>query len=119
MSSSFDRQATLERVGNDRNLLSEIVELFCADAPPRLFALGEAIERGDLEAARAAAHALKGGVSMFAAPGAHAAADRVEELASRGDPKALRSGYRELEAEYLRLCRDLESFARQGPGRTS
>ena len=109
---SFDRRATLERVGHDTRLLREIVELFRVDARSRLTALGTAIESGDLEAAREGAHALKGGVTMFDAPAAYAAAADLEELTARpAGTDALLEGLERLEAEYLRLRRDLERLA--------
>lgn len=106
---SFDRRVTLERVGHDARLLREIVELFRIDAKSRLTALRTAIESGDLAAAGEGAHALKGGVTMFEAPAAYAAAADLEELTARPpDTDSLRRGFERLEAEYLRLCGDLQ-----------
>lgn len=111
-SASFDRRITLERVGHDPRLLREIVELFRADAKSRLTALRTAIESGDLAAARDGAHALKGGVTMFDAHAAYAAAADLEQLIARpAETDALVRGFDRLEAQYVRLCRDLGRLA--------
>ncbi len=110
-SRSFDHRALVERVAGDGELLRQVVELFCADTPPRLAELARALDSGDLKLARETAHALKGGVSMFEADPAFRAAVRMEDLVPHATTEELRAALQRVEDEYLRLCRELEEFA--------
>lgn len=71
----------LERVGGDRKALTDLVEVFLADAPKLLGRIDTAIDAGDGSELRAAAHALKGAVSNFAAPSATRAAGLLQQAA--------------------------------------
>lgn len=77
---SLDRQVALARVGGDLDLLKEIAALFLDDYPKSLVDLRSASARGDARALERAAHALKGSVANFGAPGPFEAARSIEEL---------------------------------------
>ena len=76
----FDQHATLARVQGDREILQEVVQLFCAETPELLAAMRAAIARGDSQALQRAAHALKGTVRSFGAQAAGDAALRLEVM---------------------------------------
>jgi HPt (histidine-containing phosphotransfer) domain-containing protein len=80
----FDLPRLLERVGGDRRALAELVRIFRADWPKQAARLRSAIGEGDATALRAAAHALKGAVSNFAAPAATEAAFALQKMGEAG-----------------------------------
>jgi len=62
---AFDPVDALAAVADDRDLLKQMVELFCADSPRMLMAVGKSVKEGDAKALARAAHALKGSVAIF------------------------------------------------------
>jgi HPt (histidine-containing phosphotransfer) domain-containing protein len=74
-----------KRVGGDADFLNETCEMFAEDYPPLVAKVDAALSGNDAAAAAAAAHTLKGMISNFCAPRAHAAAAALEEAARGGD----------------------------------
>jgi two-component system sensor histidine kinase/response regulator len=70
----------LERFDGDRDLLVELAGLFLQDSPGRLATLITAARERDSHGLEAAAHLLRGSISIFGAEPAVAAALRLEEL---------------------------------------
>lgn len=68
----------MERLGGDEELLRELVGLYVEDEGRLLEEIDRGIAVGDATAVRKAAHTLKGAVSNFCAPRAHAAAQALE-----------------------------------------
>jgi PAS domain S-box-containing protein len=99
----FDRDAALDRVDGDRELLQEIIELFFDEMPGLLAAVQETITRCDAKALERAAHTLKGAVGNFGAKGAFDAALRLEVMGRGGDLTHVAGAYAELEREVARL----------------
>src|SRR6185437_1680164 len=81
----LDRAEALERVGGDRALLRELVEVFLADCPRLGKNIRDALAQGDAANLRRAAHAIKGAVSTFGAHAARTAAQQLELLGDDGD----------------------------------
>jgi two-component system sensor histidine kinase/response regulator len=69
--------------------LGEIIALFLEEAPQRLTALREAIERGDTRALQRAAHTLKGEASILGAVEVQALCIELEKQARREGKEAL------------------------------
>ena len=65
----FDRDAALERMDGDVELLKELVGLFLDECPQRMAEIREALTRRDATKLRQAAHTLKGSVGNFGAGG--------------------------------------------------
>jgi len=101
--SVFDRNAVLDRVEGDRELLQEIVGLFFDEIPGLLSAIQESVTRRDAKALARAAHTLKGAVSNLDAQEAFAAALRLEVLGHSGDLTNVEEAYAELEKAIIRL----------------
>jgi two-component system, sensor histidine kinase and response regulator len=80
-----DERRLLERVGGDRKALRGLVRVFLADAPLQRERIHRALRKGDARGVQAAAHALKGAVSNFAAPTATDAALRLQKLGEGGN----------------------------------
>jgi len=78
-----------ERIGEDKDLLHELITVFLSECPRLWQNLREALEQGDARKLSRAAHTLKGSVGNFGAHAAHEAAERVEQLSAAGDlPRA-------------------------------
>jgi CheY-like chemotaxis protein len=106
----FDRDATLDRVDGNRELLREIIGLFFDEIPGLLSTIREMITRCDTRALERAAHTLKGAVGNFSAQGAYAAALRVEGIGRSGDLSHVEEAYAELEKEVTRLSEALTAL---------
>ena len=109
----FDQQATLARVQGDREMLQEVVQLFCAETPELLAAIRAAITRSDIQALQRAAHALKGTVRSFGAQAAGDAALRLEMMGRDGDLTDAALACAVLEQEVANLERALAVFRQE------
>ncbi len=76
----FDPTVAAARLGGDRRLLREMLDLFLAECPGMMSEIRRAIEARDAEALRRAAHALKGSVANFGASRPVEAARTLEKL---------------------------------------
>jgi PAS domain S-box-containing protein len=110
---TFDRQALMERLDGDRELLAEIVELFLESAPRLLLDVKKALGDSKGEALGRAAHALKGAVANFGARAAMDAALRMEQRARQGDVAGARAAWAPLEKEMTRLKKALARLAEE------
>ena len=88
----FNRDALLARVESDLDLLRTLVSVFKADRPQRMAEIEGAVDAGDPAALSAAAHTMKGALSVF---GAEPARSIAEDLENRGRMNQL-EGVREL-----------------------
>ena len=80
-SEGFDRQALLDRVHGDLNLLRELVDLFTAEVPGMLSRIERAIQHGSASELEKASHKIKGSMLQFSA---HAAANIALHLEESG-----------------------------------
>jgi HPt (histidine-containing phosphotransfer) domain-containing protein len=95
----FDMTEALENVGEDMDLLKEIVEIFLKDFPNQIEQIQEGILAGDSNAVEQAAHSLKGSVANFAAKRTHEAAYRLEVLGREGNLEEAKEALADLERE--------------------
>ncbi|SNT43935.1 MHYT domain-containing protein, NO-binding membrane sensor [Granulicella rosea] len=106
---SVEIEELLERIGGDRDLLAELLELYREDYPVQVEAGREALRNNDPAALQAMGHRMKGAMSNLAAPEASRLAG---ELESSGRDKNLSSASATLEAldrELLRVAQALEA----------
>jgi signal transduction histidine kinase/DNA-binding response OmpR family regulator len=101
----------LERVAGDRQLLAEISRLFVDDAPAYLERIRQALDRGNSEELRRAAHALKGAAANFEAGAVVEAARRLEEMGHRGTLADGEASWRVVHEETSRLVEALQRLA--------
>jgi HPt (histidine-containing phosphotransfer) domain-containing protein len=99
----IDREALLERVDGDLDLLAELVETFEVECPRLLNATREAVAGADSHALERAAHSLKGSIGTFCAPAAFEAAGRLEQLGRDGDLTEAEAALTALEAEITQV----------------
>jgi len=84
LSSVMNVSSALRRLGDDRELFDQIVQIFLEDAPGLLQSAHRALEIGDSTGVRRAAHSLKGLAATLSADGAVSAAYQLEHLAGSG-----------------------------------
>ena len=77
----FSYKATLEYLQDNEELFGKIVTLFLQDYPVHLVKIEKAIEGGDGEGVRRAAHSLMGSTGTLRAHPVHHAAQELESLA--------------------------------------
>jgi signal transduction histidine kinase/DNA-binding response OmpR family regulator/HPt (histidine-containing phosphotransfer) domain-containing protein len=107
----FDEEAALDRIGDDRELFKELVELFSEAASPLMTEIGRAIDAGDAKTLERSAHTLKGSAGNFCAPDAVQAALALERIGRDGDLAGAARGFATLEREMERLKSALRAAA--------
>ena len=95
----FDMTEALENVGEDMDLLKEILEIFLDDYPNQIKQIQEGILASDSKVVEQAAHSLKGSVANFAASRAREAAYRLEVLGREGNLGEAKEALADLERE--------------------
>src|SRR5258708_39979841 len=90
---TFDLGELLARVGNDRELLHDLLTIFKEEFPRYLQALREPVHSGDGKLVAAAAHGLKGMLLNMAAGHAAAAAGRLEQMGCSGEASGFRKAF--------------------------
>jgi signal transduction histidine kinase/DNA-binding response OmpR family regulator/HPt (histidine-containing phosphotransfer) domain-containing protein len=80
----FDLPALLERLGGAGEMVPRFMEMFAANATGNIAALAEAVAKGDADAARRHAHALKGAAANITACRIQRSAAAIESLARSG-----------------------------------
>jgi HPt (histidine-containing phosphotransfer) domain-containing protein len=103
-----------ESVGGDQEFFAELLDELLDDAPNQLANLRNAVAAGDAEAARRAAHTLKGNGRTFGAPELSTLAQELEASSADGDLDAVRSRLDELDRAWESVRAALVS-ARDGP----
>lgn len=106
----LDESVALSRVGGDRGLLREVVELFLDDYPGVLEKIRTAVSTHDANALEHYAHSLKGSVSTFGAKGAFDAALALERKGRSGDLSGIEEGLGKLESALGTLRPELETL---------
>jgi two-component system, sensor histidine kinase and response regulator len=112
MARTFDETELLERVDNDTAFLAETVDMLTSDGPPLLDELRRALSAGDAPGVGRTAHSIKGMLSNFCAPQAHAAAQRVEQAGKSGDLAAAPAAVQTLQEDLDSLTRELLEFVK-------
>ena len=107
----FERDKALFNLGNDTDLLEQLIVMYAEDEPRLVQDIDAALAAGDPEALSNAAHALKGAVSNFCAPRARASAEQLEHL---GRDKRLGEAPAALAALHQELAALRRAFGLEG-----
>jgi HPt (histidine-containing phosphotransfer) domain-containing protein len=99
----FDVEATLKRLGNDRQLFVDLLDFFLEDYPILIDRLRQGLQDRDLAEAALAAHSLKGLAANFDALNVVDAAAVIEKAAHDGDLQAATQAIPTLERDISRL----------------
>ena len=81
----LDRTVLLGYVGNDEELLRELIALFLGDFPRKMQEARTALDQANAPQLRVAAHALKGALATLGARAAREVAEKLEQLGRAGD----------------------------------
>ncbi|TMA54059.1 MAG: response regulator, partial [Deltaproteobacteria bacterium] len=101
--SVVDVDALLRQVGGNRAAFAEVLDLFREDSARMLDALRSALATRDGSALEHTAHQLRGALMVMAAPGAAAAALRLEEIGREQDFRSAPEAWARLTNELDRL----------------
>ena len=99
----FDREKVLANLGDDEDLLAQLLDMYCEDEPRMLASIEAAVAEGDGEALHSSAHALKGAVSNFCATRAQAKAQQLERAGRERNMNATPALLDELKVELTAL----------------
>ena len=110
----FDLAGTLERLGDDAELLKEVAGIYIGSAMPQIEGIGESLSRGALDEVYREAHSLKGATATFEARAALAAVTELEACGRRGDAAAAAVAYAAAKVLVARLVAELALLAEEG-----
>jgi len=91
----------------------ELIDAFLEDAPTQLAALRSALEQGDAEEARRAAHTLKSNAAAFGASSLTDVCRKLEAAGARGELDGADALVKQAEMEWERVREALDGV---GPG---
>ncbi|HEY6864006.1 MAG TPA: response regulator [Burkholderiales bacterium] len=109
----LDREALLERVAGDHELLSEVTGMLMRDAPKLIADVRDALERRDRDAFGYSAHTLRGMLRNFSAAAAEEAAARLQALDCARDGPRAEAACQALEREIQRLSGELAGMTKE------
>ena len=103
----------LERIGNDRGFLAELVTVFREDHPSQLQQIANGLAKKDANEVKRGAHSLKGALSNLAAPEASALAAQIEQEGASGDLRSAEVTFRAFKTELDRVLSALNMLTRE------
>jgi two-component system sensor histidine kinase/response regulator len=109
---SFDATEALERVGDDRDLMTQLAAMFQAESPKMLSAVRASLSKRDATALERSAHALKGSVGNFSARTCFELARELERMGREGSIDGAPEKFAQLEREIIVFERDLAAFVK-------
>jgi len=107
---AFDPVEAMAMVADDRELLGQMVELFCAERPRMLSAIKSSVTAGDAAGLARSAHALKGSVGNFGMTESFESARELERMGRAGELVGAGACCVTLEDQLGRLEHDLSDF---------
>ncbi len=110
----LDIPGTLERLGDDADLLKEVAQIYVDSAAGQVETIAAALERGALEEVYREAHSLKGATATFEARTVVAAVAEVEACGRRGDAAATAAAFVPMKDLVTRLLTEIEPIAAHG-----
>jgi len=93
-----------ERLGEDEELIADVIRLYLEDYPMRMRAIGAAIRARDAGRLRSEAHALKGSAGALSAARVAEAARVLETIGQAGDLGSAEQRFAVLVAEAEQLA---------------
>ncbi len=106
---AFDRRKLRERVGDDEELIDELLHSFREEWPRWLSALEEVLPEGEASEARRLAHTIKGSTDLLGAERVTSVARRMEDLCAEGRLEEAAESLEELRGLLEELDRRLEA----------
>ena len=109
---SLDRAALdnlFKTVGEDRAFLAELLESYFEDTPGQLELMRTALEAGNADDLRRAAHTLKSNSASFGATALSSLCRDLEALGKSGELAGASSHIEQIEREYARVRHALQA----------
>ena len=103
----LDREALLNRVEDDWELLATLLDVFMGQERGLRTTIARAFESGELPGIASAAHSLAGTLSTLSATSVHRAAKQIEVAARTGDIDEARRAYDVFQESYGSFHEDL------------
>lgn len=103
-------EASMKRLGDDRDLFLEFVDIFMKDSPKLLSDIISAASSEDCNRLEKSAHALKGLMSNFGAKPCCESAQAIEIAGRNGDIEDVAFELSKLRQGYEKLCSELTEF---------
>jgi len=107
---SLDREAILDSLDRDQELLQKVVGLFLRTYPKMLSDIRDAVARGDANGLSRAAHTLKGSGGLFMSAGATELARQLDMMGRGGDTDEAKELLALLEREMERIRPELSEI---------
>ena len=104
----FDRSVLMESLGDDQDLIKEILVLFKTNANEIMTSLKNAALKDDFETVRRSAHSLKGSSGNIGAKALMETMKSIEEACSDDDVNAIITRIRQAEEDFAALLEELE-----------
>jgi CheY-like chemotaxis protein/HPt (histidine-containing phosphotransfer) domain-containing protein len=101
-------KSALSDLGDDENLLSEILKICLEDTPVGLKALRDAVDSGDAKGINSQAHTLKGSLLFLGGTPAVELAREMETFGAGGEIDKARAGIDRLETAFAALLAEIE-----------
>lgn len=105
----LDWSEALDRVAQDRDTLTELVEIFIQQWPQIMDEIEQGVARADYTTLHRAAHTLKGSASIFGARQVVEASDRLAKMGKNESLDDADDALRCLQDEMDRLLPELEA----------
>jgi CheY-like chemotaxis protein/HPt (histidine-containing phosphotransfer) domain-containing protein len=105
----------LETIGDDRSLLTALIDTFLSDAPGLVEAARRGLEHGQTDEVRRAAHTLKSNGATFGATSLSELSRQLEALAKSGILEGADELIARIDAEYERVRMTLETVREGRP----
>lgn len=110
----FQEEDMMARLGNDHDLVREILTQFLKEAPQRIKQLKQAVQKEDLSKIHVSAHTIKGLAANISAPDLARAALELEKRAKDNNLAGVLSAIPQLEEQAARLKSCLEQYLGAG-----
>jgi two-component system sensor histidine kinase/response regulator len=104
---------SLERLGGDQELFSDLINFFFEDFPTLLDEIRSSLTRQDWNSAQRAAHSLKGLTANFSAKRAHVALQQIETQCPSQNAEQLRQMLKVAEQEVALLAAALANYHKE------
>jgi len=106
----LDLQAIAENIGDDQEILKEILNLFAKDAPGQINKIRDGLDEGNIEGIQMAAHTLKGAAANIIAEGVRKVAEEIEHNADGGHMDGIGRNLKNLEEEVAKITCVIQEF---------
>jgi two-component system, sensor histidine kinase and response regulator len=112
-SHAMDAKDALQRLGQDEELLTEIIQIYLEDSPAMLQAIHDAVTQADARSLQRAAHSLKGLSATLSAQPVATAAYRLEQMGATGNLSEAAAAVAQIEERVEELNAAVREFLKR------